>query len=498
MPLNPETLIPVILRAVNKVITEDYARSALGRQQQAFTVRKKELVDAFRESYVYIYNEEVENQKNSGEKIKSTRWPDPTPGTKSGKILEKGFIAAADAAMEYFKSVLSSNKKNSINKYIPDVPQTKAKIRFLQRYASRDIFVKAKTAGLKVLSTYIKNAGGKEISFYSDLRKAELDTAGAEDRKFRALLHRTHAMESTTGLATISARIQALNLLAGDGFFGAFKGKKEPSMTSLVGRLESNFEVTPDAKGMIDIKAGRINLTFGSFVWNLTGPREADLSNIKKEFEKSATKALKANAASLNALLGLGDTEAEIESKIGQMIQDKLTAVPSAKAKKSIQKRKAKRKTVKGPDIQQDSKEGKPTKIDQSPISQTELNEFNDDQLRRANRLKVLLGRFITSTIARKMNRPRLEYQTGRFAHTVEIRDVKIKDDDTASVEFAYMENPYRVFEDGPAKWATPERNPRKLIESSIREILKAEGELLSSTRRGEEVATQPRWAKLR
>ena len=64
------------------------------------------------------------------------------------------------------------------------------------------------------------------------------------------------------------------------------------------------------------------------------------------------------------------------------------------------------------------------------------------------------------------MNSPALENRTGRFADSVKLTDAMVTPKGHPSFGYTYQREPYGVFEKG-----TPERDPRKLIDVSIREI---------------------------
>ena len=87
--------------------------------------------------------------------------------------------------------------------------------------------------------------------------------------------------------------------------------------------------------------------------------------------------------------------------------------------------------------------------------------------------LIAILNSKLPETVARNMGPPGLENQTGRFASSVRVTDVSRTPQGHPSVGYGYQKNPYQVFETGQgrAPWATPDRDPRKLIDKSIREI---------------------------
>ena len=71
------------------------------------------------------------------------------------------------------------------------------------------------------------------------------------------------------------------------------------------------------------------------------------------------------------------------------------------------------------------------------------------------------------------MRSPALESRSGRFAESVEIMNVISTKRGFPSFGYKYQKDPYQVFEqgEGSAPWASRERDPRRLIDTSIREV---------------------------
>ena len=71
------------------------------------------------------------------------------------------------------------------------------------------------------------------------------------------------------------------------------------------------------------------------------------------------------------------------------------------------------------------------------------------------------------------MQSPQLQNRTGRFAQSVQVTDIVQTPKGFPSIGYTYQKSPYGVFEDGAgaAPWANGERDPRDLIDKSIREI---------------------------
>lgn len=79
----------------------------------------------------------------------------------------------------------------------------------------------------------------------------------------------------------------------------------------------------------------------------------------------------------------------------------------------------------------------------------------------------------LNKKVAENMGQPALEYRTGRFAESVIATDIIQTREGFPSVGYTYRKDPYQIFEIGAGSppWATPERDPRPLIDRSIREI---------------------------
>ena len=74
--------------------------------------------------------------------------------------------------------------------------------------------------------------------------------------------------------------------------------------------------------------------------------------------------------------------------------------------------------------------------------------------------------------VAGNMGSPALENRTGRFAGSVRVVDAQVTPKGFTSFGYTYQRDPYGVFEStSGTRFASPERDPRVLIEGSIREI---------------------------
>jgi hypothetical protein len=71
------------------------------------------------------------------------------------------------------------------------------------------------------------------------------------------------------------------------------------------------------------------------------------------------------------------------------------------------------------------------------------------------------------------MGSPALNNITGRFADSVRVENIIKTPKGFPSVGYTYQRDPYQVFEEGVGSppWANGNRDPRDLIDKSVREI---------------------------
>jgi len=84
--------------------------------------------------------------------------------------------------------------------------------------------------------------------------------------------------------------------------------------------------------------------------------------------------------------------------------------------------------------------------------------------------LKAQINARLSMTVIKNMGFPALENRTGRFARSVEVTDVVQTREGYPSIGYTYQKYPYQTFEPG-YKQGSAQRDPRTLIDRSIREI---------------------------
>lgn len=87
--------------------------------------------------------------------------------------------------------------------------------------------------------------------------------------------------------------------------------------------------------------------------------------------------------------------------------------------------------------------------------------------------IMAMINEKLPRVVEKNMRSPRLESRSGTFARSARLTDVNMTPKGFPSFGYTYDKNPYEVFEvgRGVSPWASPDRDPRKLIDASIREI---------------------------
>tara|TARA_Y100000593_G_C4311746_1_gene338765 strand:- start:1762 stop:3057 length:1296 start_codon:yes stop_codon:yes gene_type:complete len=83
-----------------------------------------------------------------------------------------------------------------------------------------------------------------------------------------------------------------------------------------------------------------------------------------------------------------------------------------------------------------------------------------------------LINKELPDTVKKNMKEPALVNRSGRFAESVRLTEVIQTPQGFPSFGYTYQRNPYQVFEEGSSgSWSNGQRDPRVLIDKSIREI---------------------------
>ena len=106
------------------------------------------------------------------------------------------------------------------------------------------------------------------------------------------------------------------------------------------------------------------------------------------------------------------------------------------------------------------------------PKARSTSNKQSDTQ-RSMFSMMAMINQKLPQTVRKNMRSPGLENRTGRFASSVRLTEVLTTPRGFPSFGYTYQKNPYQVYEPGKGRspWANSDRDPRGVIDASIREI---------------------------
>ena len=88
--------------------------------------------------------------------------------------------------------------------------------------------------------------------------------------------------------------------------------------------------------------------------------------------------------------------------------------------------------------------------------------------------LIAIINAKLPERVAKNMGAPGLVYRTGRLADSSKVVNIQTTKEGYPSIVFDYQRDPYDVFDrtKGASPWNTPARDPRALVDKSVREIV--------------------------
>jgi len=301
-------------------------------------------------------------------------------------------------------------------------------------------------------------------AFKQDLQKAGIITA-AQNKKMGAMGHMAHDDNQAVFQQQLKQAIEDASNLIGNNAT-AIKAL-QASPLGFIWTFTQNTET------------GYAQMTFSEATKNLKGGQE--LGEMRKKFNRVLSSMItQTNSGYYWPLFKGSPSIAEvkkvkaiqtivkpfIKTKAGKVkVNPKFRKIP--KGKKTVTKKiTAKNKAAK-----------------QAPLRSTKTGRFisSGDSRRQFQGAKTsplalikTLNSQLPIKIAENMGSPKLNYRTGRFANSAKVADIQRTKTGMMSIGYTYQTNPYQVFEMGKGSdpWRTPERDPRRIIDESIRELM--------------------------
>jgi hypothetical protein len=292
------------------------------------------------------------------------------------------------------------------------------------------------------------------------------ELTGSESQAIDLGAQRLHSAKSATvGLARLSKVMQVIDKhkwgTAGDKFTDSQPFK---DIFSKYGDIFANIEIKKVKGTEKLIYNGQVQIDVKRKAKNFPGSEDNDWKTLKPVLEKALSTWL--------GTLDLADLEGSKSIREESVEAARFIALSSIPSRKGIKKPKVtqpKSKPKKGGSFNKATKIK--TKSAPLPIKKTRRSSSKQEGA-SLYQVMALINDKLPEVVQKNMGPPRLENQTGRFAGSVRITDASRTPQGMPSFGYTYRKDPYSVYEttSGSSR-ADEKRDPRKLIDASIREI---------------------------
>ena len=420
--------IDSLMKEALEVANDKWARSGVDKSKQIVTITNHNLKAAFKEAFSKSHQKEFPGMH--------------VPFEDPEKVYKEAAKAARTALLTHLENSrsLSNLHSKDSNKVIFTSPRT-----------FRTPFTRMKKAGINYINKQLKAHGRPEMS---DAQKQTVNMG----------MQRLH-QNVTVGLARLTKVLDVL----GDELLGSkFKQSKAMSVIQeKFGDILADFELVQDSKGRDSIRyTGEVAVLVQRKGKNFPGSEHGDWAKVSKFLEKELTKWL--NTKEIAEIPGSKSITEESKEKTTAVVMKNLTKAAGVKALTSIPK--AKSTPKKGGSKR---KGRQPAGAKRSTAAVSRIAKVKKSETNNILRSIAIINKHLPDTVRKNMQSPKLVNRTGRFAESVKITDVVKTPKGYPSIGYTYQRSPYGVFEDGggSAPWANGERDPRELIDMSIREI---------------------------
>lgn len=122
-----------------------------------------------------------------------------------------------------------------------------------------------------------------------------------------------------------------------------------------------------------------------------------------------------------------------------------------------------------------ESMKGSPIQLPMDQTKDISSSRTRSEASRNWSSLLPIINIKLPEKVANNMRSPRLNFRTGKLASSAEVVAIETTRQGYPSFVFDYERDPYDVFDriKGRSPWNTPERDPRNLVDVSLREILR-------------------------
>ena len=432
------------LKEMVKVLNDKFARGQVDDFRQIVTLEFDNIVMAWKEGYSTFV---------AAEKHKNADFPN---------INTIDFEGGVRSAWTSIEASIKENKghiRESTSEYIV----------FNEDKMTKDIYDAIK----KHLVTFVQNLLG---DYKLTDAKAEVDSGRASNYFVGAsksdigLLkkgtHRLHKNNTTVGSARLA---MTMKWMSKTRFFKGFLASKEAkTIQDKYGDLLATWDTKGTKKRGLKVTPKEdIKISVGAGKTNKAGDEPEDFGEIYKVLEPLVLAwAKNAEIAGRKGSKSIEENAVDIAEHVAVV---NLTKSPKVKARR---KTKGSSRGASKAESVATSKNKRTSKKAKAKLIQRKQAATRKSASMQPLQLIGLINKELPNTVRKNMQSPALVNRTGRFAESVRLTDVVQTPKGYPSFGYTYQRNPYQVFEDGSSgNWSNGERDPRELIDKSIREI---------------------------
>jgi hypothetical protein len=356
----------------------------------------------------------------------------------------------------YFWAANDKTTPHEVEEYTPGVSVT-----YLARRDVGRPYTLAKNAAVKELQKIRKIAGKREL-----LGKTEQDKTASQSELgiVKTRVHKLHKGVTTVGAAQLSAAMSYLERTKDFNGFTSSEAVKD--LMEYYKQVKLVWSASGTKKsGLSSVSLNEnlyVEMVVSSMSDNPAGGEPFDWKNIRPVLEQAIEKYLiEANLADQKGSKSIRQNALDMTEHV---VVANLTAGKRVRATKKTSASNRNKSNV------DTSTRGKRRKPKKSTKKTATTRVYSKSPASVPLELISLLNRDLPSMVAANMDTPALENRTGRFASSVKITDIMQTPQGFPSIGYTYMKDPYQTFEPGHRQGSV-DRDPRKLIDRSIREL---------------------------
>lgn len=382
-----------------------------------------------------------------------------------------------DQIWEKFSTEAATRSKRISSDRLKDLTEAAFQLKKEGRLQKTDFVFFVNTYGV---ASYLKSitlrkcikevfsASGRE---FTAEEQGNLSLLAGKGNKFGAQLgHSELTKAGQVGVASSAIRVaaakQAIHQFGvGDEFDDLSDKSKENfvKITDAVTKYEKDIQLVLDHEMIVEDGGKRIKKDYIPVLsWQGT-----IINQTLAQIERAAIASFENSLKEVEKLEGSPSLKEAIESVILYEISSGVKRTPkkvTGKPKKSV-KTKGRGKASKKIKSAQTTRVIRDDRVPKSAVSQFATGTSRQQSLFSLNSLLGPLNQKLSEVVKKNMKEPRLQNRTGRFADSVQVVDVQTTPQGFPSIGYTYQRAPYDKFE------KDPQRDPRKLIDQSIREV---------------------------